>query len=58
MNIFKTILKAASNGASRSIVHEAINYGKQKKDGSHDHRYNRGDDRTPNQKEGDIKRRK
>ena len=32
-----------------------IDYGKQKKDGSHDHRYDRGDDRTPSQKSGDKK---
>lgn len=35
-----------------------IKYGLQKDDGSHDHRYNSGDDRTPAQKEGDDKRRK
>lgn len=35
-----------------------ISGGKQKKDGSHDHRTNRGDDRTPSQKSGDKKRRK
>jgi len=29
-----------------------------KKDGSHDHRCNRGNDRTPAQKRGDKKRRK
>lgn len=47
MNIIKTILKAASSGASRSLVQGFIPYGKMKKDGSHDHRYNCGDDRTP-----------
>lgn len=36
----------------------AIDYGKQKKDGSHDHRTNTGSDRTPSQQEGDKKRRK
>jgi len=39
-------------------VRGVISYGKQKKDGGHDHRYNRGDDRTPAQKAGDRKRRK
>jgi len=29
-----------------------------KKDGSHDHRCNRGNDRTPAQKQGDKRRRK
>lgn len=35
-----------------------INYGRQKKDGSHDHRTNKGEDRTPSQKNGDTARRK
>jgi hypothetical protein len=35
-----------------------INYGDQKKDDSHDHRFNKGDDRTPSQKEGDESRKK
>lgn len=37
---------------------EIISNGGQKNSGGHDHRYNRGDDRTPAQKEGDDKRRK
>lgn len=32
--------------------------GKQKKDGSHDHRTNTGGDRTPAQKDGDKKKQK
>ena len=35
-----------------------MNYGKQKNNGSHDHRYNTDNDRTPAQKEGDKKRTK
>lgn len=35
-----------------------IDYGKNKSDGSHDHRENKGNDRTPAQKEGDAKKRK
>ncbi len=34
-----------------------IGYGSQKKDGSHDHRYNTGTDRTPAQRAGDLLRR-
>ncbi|AVS79184.1 hypothetical protein C8234_14655 [Paracidovorax avenae] len=34
----------------------AIDYGKQKNDGSHDHRYNKGEDRTPAQKQGDKRK--
>lgn len=33
-----------------------IPYGRNKKDGSHDHRTNRGSDRTAAQREGDLKR--
>lgn len=36
----------------------AIAGGKQKQDGSHDHRTNKGNDRTPSQKTGDKKREK
>jgi hypothetical protein len=35
-----------------------VDYGSQKKTGGHDHRNNRGDDRTTAQKEGDRSRRK
>lgn len=41
---------------SSSPTNGAIDYGKQKNDGSHDHRHNKGDDRTPAQKEGDKKK--
>ncbi len=50
MNIFKIF-----SGRSFSPVRGAMDYGKQKKDGSHDHRCNRGNDRTPAQKAGDKK---
>lgn len=33
-----------------------VPYGRPKADGSHDHRFNRGNDRTPAQKRGDAKR--
>jgi hypothetical protein len=39
-------------------VHGVVDYGNQKKDGSHDHRFNCGDDRTPAQKDGDKKKTK
>ena len=63
MGIFDSIsglLSALSGGSSSgsssgSLINGAIGYGKQKADGSHDHRYNTGDDRTPAQKEGDKK---
>jgi len=36
----------------------SITYGGQKKSGCHDHRFNKGDDRTPAQKHGDMIRKK
>jgi hypothetical protein len=35
-----------------------IEYGNNKNSGGHDHRTNKGDDRTPSQKSGDEKRKK
>ena len=35
---------------------KVINYGNEKSDGGHDHRTNKGKDRTPSQKKGDKKR--
>lgn len=35
-----------------------IDYGKPKKDGSHNHIYNRGDDKTPAQKKADQAKKK
>lgn len=40
------------------LVDYAIDYGKTKKDGSHDHRSNRGRDRTPAQRAADSAKRK
>ena len=52
MGIFDA-LKGATLGRSG-----VISGGKQKNDGTHDHRTNTGGDRTPAQKEGDKKRKK
>jgi len=54
MNFLKSLFKQTNPGSSAG----AIPYGTNKQDGSHDHRQNRGDDRTPAQKQGDEKRRK
>jgi hypothetical protein len=48
--------KLFNTKTSTAINPGVISYGGQKKDGSHDHRYNKGDDRTTAQKQGDIKR--
>lgn len=41
---------------TRFLLQNAIPYGGTKRDGSHDHRTNRGRDRTVAQREGDLKR--
>ncbi len=45
-------------GSKNPFQQGFIEGGKQKKDGTHDHRTNTGGDRTPAQKEGDKKRHK
>jgi hypothetical protein len=50
MSLFKSITDALINGSKYRIK-----YGSNKKDGSHDHRVNKGKDRTPSQKMGDKK---
>lgn len=52
------LLDAFGKKAAGSLLQGIVDYGKQKKDGSHDHRSNKGADRTQAQKAGDEKRRK
>ncbi|MDR0776279.1 MAG: hypothetical protein LBE81_06530 [Azonexus sp.] len=53
MNLLNFIAKKTGEALARGVI---LN-GDPKKNGGHDHRYNRGDDRTPAQAEGDRKRR-
>ena len=55
MGIFEGLFGDKSDDDQKSGI---CDYGKNKTDGSHDHRSNRGGDRTPAQKEGDKQRRK
>ncbi|TPQ45459.1 hypothetical protein C2U71_12435 [Burkholderia ubonensis] len=48
----------AKGNLSGGMLVGAIGYGNDKVDGSHDHRYNKGPDRTPAQKAGDVARKK
>lgn len=52
LGISKNVLDLAGVAANKSIK-----YGNQKADGGHDHRTNKGADRTPAQKAGDDSRR-
>jgi len=51
MSILNLLIKKHSTSLLRGVV----DYGSHKKDGSHDHRHNRSEDRTPAQKAGDQK---
>ena len=54
-----TLLTNLNRGApAGTLVANSIRYGSLKKDGSHDHRTNRGQDRTVAQKRGDRTRSK
>ena len=52
-----SLLDLLRHASARPSIKSAIPYGRQKRDGTHDHRTNRGQDRTPAQKHGDAKRR-
>jgi hypothetical protein len=52
MGIFDKLFTTGNKSSSLNMG--LISYGKNKKDGSHDHRYNRDDDQTPAQKGGHI----
>lgn len=54
MSLLKSIFKPNTPGNPVGM----IPYGRNKPDGSHDHRSNHGVDRTPAQKSGDAKRKK
>ena len=60
MGLFDKLFGGERHERARQEGHTAgaVPYGKNKQDGSHDHRGNRGGDRTPAQKEGDKARRK
>lgn len=59
MIVFLDIANSIVSNASESgRSHGAIDYGRNKDGGGHDHRGNKGEDRTRSQKEGDKKRRK
>lgn len=55
MQFFSDIFKALSSQTTRGPLMGVINSGRNKNAGGHDHRTNKGDDRTPAQKNGDKK---
>lgn len=57
MDFLKSFFKPSNHNHSSPLV-GVVPYGKNKQDGSHDHRHNKGADRTPAQKAGDEKRKK
>lgn len=61
--IAKSIVDSQQNKPERKsskdhIIRNLIDYGTNTLNGDHDHRTNKGGDRTPSQKKGDQKRRK
>ena len=61
--IVKSIVDSKQNtlegkSSKDHLIRKFIDYGKNTVNGDHDHRTNRGGDRTPSQKKGDQKRRK
>lgn len=55
MSIFDKLFGSDKNP---STLRGFIDYGMPKNDGSHDHRYNKGKDRTPAQKRSDEEKKK
>lgn len=55
MGILSDFLKTPSSSTNRGSVMGLIDSGRNKNTGGHDHRTNKGDDRTPAQKHGDKK---
>ena len=55
MGFISNFFKAPSSSAFNITTIGLINSGRKKKTGGHDHRTNKGDDRTPAQKNGDKK---
>lgn len=60
LDLLLGVLKSVAGSATKnpSATMGAINYGKTKVGGGHDHRYNTGPDRTPAQKAGDAAKKK
>ena len=56
--LISTAVSAATAAAASTAVKGLIDYGRNTDSGGHDHRTNRGDDRTPAQKQGDQSRRR
>lgn len=57
MGLFDNLFSSNSS-SSDSGKRDAIDYGREKNGGGHDHRTNKGKDRTPSQQEGDKAKRK
>ncbi|OPD84957.1 hypothetical protein [Pseudomonas aeruginosa] len=62
MNLFRSMfgrpLSGGKTGGLEQYMSYAIDYGNARKDGGHDHRTNKGRDRTPAQRSADSSKRK
>ncbi|WP_139213541.1 hypothetical protein [Pseudomonas costantinii] len=58
IEIVTSIISSSNRSQQHDLVDGAVPYGPQKKNGGHNHKYNKGEDRTPAQKAADIGRKK
>lgn len=58
IEIVTSLISSPDSSQQRDLVDYAVPYGPQKKNGGHNHKYNKGGDRTPAQKAADIGRKK
>lgn len=56
--IVNSIINLTSKPEHGDFIDYCVPYGHQKKNGSHNHTYNKGEDRTPAQKAADMGRRR
>lgn len=58
LEIVTSIISSSDRSQQRELIDCVVPYGPQKKNGGHNHKYNKGGDRTPAQKAADIGRKK
>jgi len=58
MSIFASLFSGLVSGGGEPFQSKLIDYGRIKNDGGHDHRYNKGPDRTAAQRKADANKKK
>ncbi|MBF8732770.1 hypothetical protein IRZ59_20250 [Pseudomonas guariconensis] len=57
-SLFNSLMSGGPSGGSGPFQSNLIDYGRVKNDGGHDHRYNKGPDRTAAQRKADANKKK